>query len=256
MSSVESSSLEGAGESVAEVRRLIGLVDSAMISDRHRLRRMLGVFGKGKQPRDGAIAEAGRLLEASIARAEERRRAHPAVGEQPRVRFEDPLPICERIDEIAAAIEKHSVVVVAGETGSGKSTQLPKICLKLGRGVHGLLGHTQPRRIAARSIATRLAEDLQTRVGDDVGFKVRFTDAVSPRTHIKVMTDGILLAEIQSDRFLDQYDALIIDEAHERSLNIDLILGHLHQLVRRRKDLRVIITSATIDAARFAAFFD
>ncbi|HVJ69563.1 MAG TPA: ATP-dependent RNA helicase HrpA, partial [Caulifigura sp.] len=170
--------------------------------------------------------------------------------------FEDPLPICERIDEIAAAIEKHQVVVVAGETGSGKSTQLPKICLKLGRGVFGMIGHTQPRRIAARSVATRVAEELGTRVGEGVGFKVRFTDAVSPNTHIKVMTDGILLAELQSDRFLDAYDTIIIDEAHERSLNIDLILGQLHRLLKKRPDLRVIITSATIDAVRFAAFFD
>ncbi len=231
-------------------------IDQAMQSDRHRLRQMVRRFPRGKAPDPKSLASFERQLEASMAWADERRSRHPAIGESVRLKFDDPLPICERIDEIAAAIEKHQVVVVAGETGSGKSTQLPKICLKLGRGVFGMIGHTQPRRIAARSVATRVAEELGTRVGEGVGFKVRFTDAVSPNTHIKVMTDGILLAELQSDRFLDAYDTIIIDEAHERSLNIDLILGQLHRLLKKRPDLRVIITSATIDAARFAAFFD
>ncbi|HVJ87361.1 MAG TPA: ATP-dependent RNA helicase HrpA [Caulifigura sp.] len=231
-------------------------IDLAMQSDRHRLRQMLRRFPRGKSPDPKSLATFERQLEASIARAEERRSRHPALGDSVRLKFEDPLPICERIDEIAAAIATHQVVVVAGETGSGKSTQLPKICLKLGRGVFGMIGHTQPRRIAARSVATRVADELGTRVGEGVGFKVRFTDAVSTNTHIKVMTDGILLAELQSDRFLDAYDTIIIDEAHERSLNIDLILGQLHRLLKKRPDLRVIITSATIDAARFAAFFD
>ncbi len=227
-----------------------------MQSDRHRLRQMLRRFPRGKSPEARTLEAFERQLGVSISRADERRHRHPALGPKPTLKFDDPLPICERIDEIAAAIEKHQVVVVAGETGSGKSTQLPKICLKLGRGVFGMIGHTQPRRIAARSVAARVAEELGTRVGEGVGFKVRFTDAVSPSTHIKVMTDGILLAELQSDRFLDAYDTLIIDEAHERSLNIDLILGQLHRLLKKRPDLRVIITSATIDAARFAAFFD
>jgi ATP-dependent helicase HrpA len=231
-------------------------IDLAMQSDRHRLRQMLRRFPRGKSPDAKQLQQFERLLETSIARADERRKRHPALGPSPTLKFDDPLPICERIDEIAAAIEKHQVVVVAGETGSGKSTQLPKICLKLGRGVFGMIGHTQPRRIAARSVATRVAEELATRIGEGVGFKVRFTDAVSPNTHIKVMTDGILLAELQSDRFLDAYDTLIIDEAHERSLNIDLILGQVHRLLKKRPDLRVIITSATIDAARFAGFFD
>src|SRR5690606_19575594 len=156
---------------------------------------------------------------------------------------------------IAAAIRDHQVVVVCGETGSGKSTQLPKICLELGRGISGLIGHTQPRRIAARSVAARVAEELRTPLGTTVGFKIRFTDQTSPTTLVKVMTDGVLLAETQHDRFLDQYDTLIIDEAHERSLNIDFLLGYVKRLLPRRPDLRVIITSATIDAARFADHF-
>ncbi|QDT54968.1 ATP-dependent RNA helicase HrpB [Caulifigura coniformis] len=235
---------------------LTAKIDQAMQADRHRLRQMLRRFPRGKAPDRKSFESFERLLKSSTDRADERRRRHPALGEPARLTFDDPLPICERIDEIAAAIQSHQVVVVAGETGSGKSTQLPKICLKLGRGVFGMIGHTQPRRIAARSVAARVAEELGTRVGEGVGFKVRFTDAVTPKTHVKVMTDGILLAELQSDRYLDAYDTIIIDEAHERSLNIDLILGQLHRLLKKRPDLRVIITSATIDAARFAAFFD
>src|SRR4051794_28990681 len=153
-------------------------------------------------------------------------------------------------------IRDHQVVVVAGETGSGKTTQIPKICLELGRGVEGLIGHTQPRRIAARSVAERIAEELESELGETVGYTVRFTDRVSPRTYIKVMTDGILLAEIQRDRLLKRYDTLIIDEAHERSLNIDFILGYLKQLLPRRPDLKVIVTSATIDTERFSRHFD
>ena len=146
-------------------------------------------------------------------------------------------------------------MIVAGETGSGKSTQIPKLCLEAGRGVSGLIGHTQPRRVAARSIAERVAEELGSSLGDDVGYTVRFTDKVSNRTLVKVMTDGILLAEIQRDRMLRRYDTLIIDEAHERSLNIDFILGYLKQLLPKRPDLHVIVTSATIDTERFAAHF-
>ncbi|MGI8814577.1 MAG: ATP-dependent RNA helicase HrpA [Pseudonocardia sp.] len=174
------------------------------------------------------------------------------------------LPISGRRDDIADAIRDHQVVVLAGETGSGKTTQLPKICLALGRGQGGShgqggsagrIGHTQPRRLAARTVAARIAEELGTELGDVVGWKVRFTDQVSPSTRIKVMTDGILLAELTSDRMLRQYDTLIIDEAHERSLNIDFILGYLKRLLPKRPDLKLIITSATIDPARFAAHF-
>ena len=167
----------------------------------------------------------------------------------------DGLPIGERWDDLAAALEQHQVVVVAGETGSGKSTQLPKLCLQLGRGVAGMIGHTQPRRVAARTIAERVAEELGVELGSAVGYTVRFTDRVAESTLVKVMTDGILLAEIQRDRMLRRYDTIIIDEAHERSLNIDFLLGYLCQLLPRRPDLKLIITSATIDTERFAAHF-
>ncbi|HEX4976892.1 MAG TPA: ATP-dependent RNA helicase HrpA, partial [Nocardioides sp.] len=173
----------------------------------------------------------------------------------PIVRYPEELPVSARREDIAAAIRDHQVVIVAGETGSGKTTQLPKICLELGRGVHGLIGHTQPRRIAARSVAERIAEELDTPLGEAVGYQVRFTDHSSDSTLVKLMTDGILLAELQHDRMLSAYDTLIIDEAHERSLNIDFILGYLKQLLPRRPDLKVIITSATIDPERFAAHF-
>jgi ATP-dependent helicase HrpA len=165
------------------------------------------------------------------------------------------LPIAERWDDLVAAIRDHQVVIVAGETGSGKSTQLPKACLELGRGVRGLIGHTQPRRVAARTIAERVAEELGVELGGAVGYTVRFTDRVADGTLIKVMTDGILLAEIQRDRMLRRYDTIIIDEAHERSLNIDFLLGYLAQLLPKRRDLKVIVTSATIDTERFAEHF-
>ena len=172
-----------------------------------------------------------------------------------RITYPDALPITARRDDLLATIRDHQVVVVAGETGSGKSTQLPKLCLELGRGVDGLIGHTQPRRVAARTIAERVAEELGTPLGTDVGFSVRFDDRVGDGTLVRVMTDGILLAELQRDRDLRRYDTLIIDEAHERSLNIDFILGYLRQLLPRRPDLKVIVTSATIDTARFASHF-
>ena len=166
-----------------------------------------------------------------------------------------PLPVSERRDEIAHAIRDNQVVVVAGETGSGKTTQLPKICLELGRGISGTIGHTQPRRLAARTVAQRIADELHTDLGDVVGYTVRFTDQVSDRTLVKLMTDGILLAEIQRDRQLLRYDTLIIDEAHERSLNVDFLLGYLTELLPQRPDLKVIVTSATIDPQRFSAHF-
>jgi ATP-dependent helicase HrpA len=166
------------------------------------------------------------------------------------------LPIAGEADRIVDLIRKHPVVVIAGETGSGKTTQLPKLCLAAGRGAAGMIGCTQPRRIAARAVARRVAEELQVPLGGAVGYQVRFTDNVSEQTAVKFMTDGILLAEIQSDRWLSQYDTLIIDEAHERSLNIDFLLGYLKQLLERRKDLKIIVTSATIDTERFAAHFN
>jgi ATP-dependent helicase HrpA len=173
----------------------------------------------------------------------------------PRPRFANDLPVNARREEIAALIERHQVVIVCGETGSGKTTQLPQICLALGRGAAGLIGHTQPRRIAARTVAARIAEELGSEPGTLVGYKIRFTDRTSNQSCVKVMTDGILLAETQTDPLLAQYDTLILDEAHERSLNIDFLLGFLKQLLPKRPDLKVIVTSATIDAARFASHF-
>ncbi len=173
----------------------------------------------------------------------------------PRPTYPDELPVVARRAEIARAIEANQVVIVCGETGSGKTTQLPKICLELKRGVAGLIGHTQPRRIAARTVAARISQELQSPLGHAVGYKVRFSDRVSADTYVKLMTDGILLAETQGDRLLKAYDTLIIDEAHERSLNIDFLLGYLKQILPRRPDLKVIVTSATIDAGRFARHF-
>jgi ATP-dependent helicase HrpA len=180
----------------------------------------------------------------------ERRRARA-----PRPTFPDELPVSVRRDEIAAALQRHQVVIVAGETGSGKTTQLPKIALAIGRGAAGMIGHTQPRRIAARTVAARIAHELGAELGQAVGYKIRFTDRVSPASYVKLMTDGILLAETQADPELRQYDTLIVDEAHERSLNIDFLLGYLRQLLPRRPDLKVVVTSATIDADRFARHF-
>ncbi|HZV10219.1 MAG TPA: helicase-related protein, partial [Novosphingobium sp.] len=178
-----------------------------------------------------------------------RRAAMPPIAYPPE------LPVSQRRDEIARAIEENQVVIIAGETGSGKTTQIPKICLELGRGVTGQIGHTQPRRLAARTVAERIAEELGSPLGETVGYQVRFTDVSADDTLVKLMTDGILLTELARDRTLSRYDTLIIDEAHERSLNIDFILGYLRQLLPKRPDLKVIITSATIDPGRFAAAF-
>lgn len=178
------------------------------------------------------------------------------ASRMPQVTYPENLPVSQKKDEIAEAIRDHQVVIVAGETGSGKTTQIPKICMELGRGVRGMIGHTQPRRIAARTVAERIAEELKSEIGQTVGWKVRFTDQVDPdATFVKLMTDGILLAEIQTDRELRGYDTIIIDEAHERSLNIDFLLGYLAQLLPRRPDLKVVITSATIDPERFSRHF-
>src|SRR3954470_21031006 len=173
----------------------------------------------------------------------------------PAISYPDELPVSRRREDIAAAIRDHQVVVVAGETGSGKTTQLPKICLELGRGVNGLIGHTQPRRIAARTVAERIAAEVDRPLGETVGYQVRFTDHSSRDTLVKLMTDGILLAELQHDRLLSAYDTIIIDEAHERSLNVDFLLGYLKQLLPQRPDLKVIVTSATINPVLFSKHF-
>lgn len=174
----------------------------------------------------------------------------------PKPQYDGTLPVHERLDDIKTAIQNNQVTIICGETGSGKTTQLPKICLELGRGAAGLIGHTQPRRLAARSVAERIAEELGSPLGEAVGYKVRFNDNTSRDAYVKLMTDGILLAETQTDRYLTAYDTIIIDEAHERSLNIDFLLGYLKQLLPRRPDLKVIITSATIDAERFSKHFN
>ena len=234
--------------SLAELRARL---PELMPRDQRRLGRRLenAAALRDAAARDEAFGQVIAELDAAAARVEARRRAVPAVSYPPE------LPVSQRKDEIAAAIRDHQVVIVAGETGSGKTTQLPKICLELGRGVTGQIGHTQPRRIAARSVAERIAEELGTEVGAAVGYKVRFTDRSSDDTNVKVMTDGILLTEMQHDRQLLRYDTLIIDEAHERSLNIDFILGYLKRLLPSRPDLKVIITSATIDPERFSKHF-
>ena len=224
-----------------------------MLVDKRRLSARIHGIGKIKsQEAQQAVAdEIQQQIEQARLRVESRKSAvkNPIV-------FPESLPVSQRKAEIEKLLSEHQVIVVAGETGSGKTTQLPKMCLELGLGHLGTIGHTQPRRIAARSVAARIAEELQTELGDLVGYKVRFNDQISDNTQIKLMTDGILLAEIQTDCFLNQYSCLIIDEAHERSLNNDFILGYLKQLLPRRPDLKVIITSATIDVERFSKHFN
>ena len=232
---------------------LFSQLNDIMQVDQRRLSARIHGIGKIKsQEAQQAVAdEIQQQIEQARLRVEQRKSAvqNPIV-------FPESLPVSQRKAEIEKLLTEHQVIVVAGETGSGKTTQLPKMCLELGLGNLGTIGHTQPRRIAARSVAARIAEELQTELGDLVGYKVRFNDQISDNTQIKLMTDGILLAEIQTDRFLNQYSCLIIDEAHERSLNNDFILGYLKQLLPRRPDLKVIITSATIDVERFSKHFN
>src|SRR6185312_13149467 len=193
-------------------------------------------------------------LAADIERSAAKRRDRAAA--KPEIRLDESLPISARGEDIVKLIREHQVVVIAGETGSGKTAQLPKLCLAAGRGEAGMIGCTQPRRLAARSVARRVAEELGTPLGEVVGFQVRFNDQVSERSLVKFMTDGILLAETQGDPWLSAYDTIIIDEAHERSLNIDFLLGYLKRLALKRPELKIIVTSATIDTARFAEHFD
>ncbi|MGW0961212.1 ATP-dependent RNA helicase HrpA [Streptomyces gelaticus] len=227
-------------------------LEEISLRDAHRLGRRLEGARRIRKPEarqsvlDEIAAEAGKAAERLSLRA----------ARMPGVSYPEQLPVSQKKDEILEAIRDHQVVIVAGETGSGKTTQIPKICMELGRGVRGMIGHTQPRRIAARTVAERVADELRTPLGEAVGWKVRFTDQVNPdATFVKLMTDGILLAEIQTDRELRAYDTIIIDEAHERSLNIDFLLGYLARLLPRRPDLKVVITSATIDPERFARHF-
>ena len=222
---------------------------------------------QSNKPSPQPAREAGASANAnatSVERPPRRRQGEPRAPREetapvrnplPPITFPEDLPVSGRRAEIAKAIAENQVVIVSGETGSGKTTQLPKICLELGRGSRGLIGHTQPRRIAASSTAKRIAQELGSLLGEHVGFKVRFNDTLQKGASVKLMTDGILLAETQTDPLLRNYDTIIIDEAHERSLNIDFLLGYLKQLLPRRPDLKIIITSATIDAERFARHF-
>ncbi|MDG2959830.1 ATP-dependent RNA helicase HrpA [Bisgaard Taxon 10/6] len=228
------------------------LSDVMLVDSRRLAARIKGLSRiKNEQQQQTVAAE----IDAQIQQAQFRLAQRKSAVKNPIV-FPENLPVSQRKAEIQKLIAENQVVVIAGETGSGKTTQLPKMCLELGLGQKGLIGHTQPRRIAARSVAARIAEEMQTELGGLVGYKVRFSDQIGEQTQIKLMTDGILLAEIQTDRFLNQYDCLIIDEAHERSLNNDFILGYLKQLLPRRPDLKVVITSATIDVERFSRHFN
>ncbi|MFF9632407.1 ATP-dependent RNA helicase HrpA [Streptomyces fradiae] len=227
------------------------LLTEVSLRDAHRLGRRLEGARRIRKPeaRQAVLDEIAAEASKAAARTAER------ASRVPEVTYPEQLPVSQKKDEILAAIRDHQVVIVAGETGSGKTTQIPKICLELGRGVRGMVGHTQPRRLAARTVAERVADELGTPLGEAVGWKVRFTDQVGSDTFVKLMTDGILLAEIQTDRELRAYDTIIIDEAHERSLNIDFLLGYLAQLLPKRPDLKVVITSATIDPERFSRHF-
>ncbi|CUB04022.1 ATP-dependent RNA helicase HrpA [Marinomonas fungiae] len=224
-----------------------------MVKDRHAITRKLEMLEKRRSeglPTSKLEAELAQLVETSKALYQAR------LERMPTVKYDESLPVSARRDEIIKAIQENQVVIIAGETGSGKTTQLPKMCLDAGRGINGQIGHTQPRRIAARSVAERISDELEVKLGEAVGFQVRFTDESQEDTLIKLMTDGILLAEIQQDKYLQKYDTIIIDEAHERSLNIDFLLGYLKRVMVQRPDLKVIVTSATIDVERFSRHFN
>jgi ATP-dependent helicase HrpA len=236
----------------AQLKDLTSQLPECMVVDRHGLKRQLdrlrSELSRGKLA-DNQLQQVAAKVQRSVSRCLQRRASVPAIN------YPD-LPVTAKKDDIAALISQHQVTIVCGETGSGKTTQLPKICLELGRGINGLIGHTQPRRIAARTVADRIAEELGQSIGQAVGYKVRFHDQTHEQSLVKLMTDGILLAESQNDPYLNQYDTIIIDEAHERSLNIDFLLGYLRWLLPKRPDLKIIITSATIDPERFAKHFN
>lgn len=234
-------------------QQLAADIDGCLLRDRYELRRLLQAIQRRRQqqqPSDKLIAKLQHKVARSTAAAEQR-----AAG-MPVIRYPESLPVSRSAERIITAIKENPVVIVAGETGSGKSTQLPKMCLAAGRGVYGRIAHTQPRRLAARSLAARVAEELNSPLGTSVGYKIRFQDQVSDQTLVKLVTDGMLLAEIQGNRFLEEYDTIIVDEAHERSLNIDFLLGYFKELLKKRSELKIIITSATIDVERFSRHFD
>jgi len=228
------------------------IINNCLCVDRPSLRRWrkrLEKSLKSGKSIDRSLVDLNARIAESLATMDRRAARIPAIS------YPAELPVSQHAEIIRKAISEHQVVVVSGETGSGKSTQLPKLCLALGRGISGRIAHTQPRRVAARTLAKRVAEELETEPGTLIGYRVRFDDRVAKDTAVKLLTDGMLLAEIQNDPFLNEYDTLIIDEAHERSLNIDFLLGYLKQLLPKRPDLKLIITSATIDTERFAEHF-
>ena len=236
---------------VINIDKLYSRLKLTLKSDQFRLKKRL--FSSKKiavdEKKQKTLSQISDHIDESI------RKKELKIQNVPKITYPEALPVSQNADVIAKAITENQVLIIAGETGSGKTTQIPKICLALGRGIDGMIGHTQPRRIAARTVATRIADELSTKLGDAVGYKVRFNDLVSDQSYIKLMTDGILLAEMQHDRLLRKYDTLIIDEAHERSLNIDFLLGYLREILPKRPDLKVIITSATIDPERFSKHF-
>ena len=225
------------------------LLDRALARDAGKLRARLRGLERKRPSSPDALRKLAREIATSVAQREAR------VALVPSIMLDEALPITQRADEITRLIREHQVLVIAGETGSGKTTQLPKLCLAAGRGVAGMIGCTQPRRLAARAMAHRVANELGGETGGVVGYEVRFAKQLGENTLVKFMTDGILLAEMAHDRWLSAYDTLIIDEAHERSLNIDFLLGYLREILPRRPDLKLIVTSATIDAERFAQHF-
>ena len=233
-----------------EIKKIDALLLETRSSERNSLKRIFVRLKKRNVADNPEWETLKRAIELSIQRKRDR------ISRLPQCQFDDNLPINHCRNKIRDVISNNPITVICGETGSGKTTQLPKLCLTLGRGIEGVIGHTQPRRLAARTVAKRISEELKSDLGSDVGFKIRHQDVTSKHSYIKLMTDGILLAELQQDRLLNQYDTLIIDEAHERSLNIDFILGYIKQLLPKRPDLKVIITSATIDVTRFSEHFD
>ena len=236
-----------------QLKQLEQLIPACMVQKRYAFGRNISKIKqltKAGKPFDDALY---RLSEQVVKNVE---LAQTRLDSTPHISFDDSLPISQKRDDIRRAIDENQVVVIAGETGSGKTTQIPKICLELGLAQFGLIAHTQPRRIAARSVAQRISEEVRVELGNEIGYQIRFSDHSNESTLVKLMTDGILLAETQHDKFLNKYSVIIIDEAHERSLNIDFLMGYLKQLLAKRKDLKVIITSATIDVERFSKHFD
>ncbi|HRM51597.1 MAG TPA: ATP-dependent RNA helicase HrpA, partial [Acinetobacter johnsonii] len=225
------------------MQRPLNIEQLVMVKDRHRLNRL-------KKGKDANEKQYQALFEQSHLKVLER------IERIPNIKLNQDLPVTQYADKLIDAIQEHQVIIVAGETGSGKTTQLPQIAMLAGRGLTGLIGHTQPRRLAARSVSQRIAEEVGEKLGESISFKVRFNEQGSQDSIVRLMTDGILLAELANDRYLNKYDTIIIDEAHERSLNIDFIMGYLKQLLPRRKDLKVIITSATLDVNRFSQYFN